>query len=163
MRLSSEFPAHLECIFTSALKQSYLFRILSLGIAQFDGLFNLQHHITVKRQHFLVKLFIIHMSEPFTFQLLQTHHRTLYLCLLLYYEFLLNWISFISKVNLPSSLSQIHLAQSLLSQRLDYTEFTSMRLESAASPPLRSSTISVMESSFPLLILKLQNLMVCSI
>lgn len=38
-----------------------------------------------------------------------------------------------------------------------------MRLEREASPPFLSSTISVMESYFPFDILKLQNLMDCSI
>ena len=57
---------------------------------------------------------------------------------------------------------QRHLPQALLSEGLHGLKSTCMSYERAGSPPLRSSTIWVIESSLPLEILKLQNLMVCS-
>lgn len=138
-----------------------LFGILSLTIAQFYCLLDLQNHITVIWKHFFIELFVFQVCQPLVLELFQAEHRSFNFGLLFDNLFLLDRVSFVAEVNLPSSFAEIHVADPLLSQILSFIWITSIKLERAASPPFLSSTISVIDNSLPLLILKLQNLMVC--
>lgn len=103
------------------------------------------------------------MSEPFGFEFLEVMLCDIDFSFLLDDQLFFNRISFFSEMNFSMLFRQLDVAHPLLSQRLAKFIYTSIKLEREVSPPFLNSTISVIESSLPLLILKLQNLMVCSI
>ncbi len=103
------------------------------------------------------------MREPFGFEFFEVMLCDIDFSFLLDDQLFFNGISFFSEMNFSMLFRQLDVAHPLLSQRLAKFIDTSIKLEREVSPPFLNSTISVIESSLPLLILKLQNLMVCSI
>jgi hypothetical protein len=127
-----------------------------------DRLFRLQHEPAEQGQQFLVELVVVGVGVPLLLDEVEVGLRVVDRRLLLDDRLLPDGVALAAEVDL-AGVADLDLAETLLSEGLGGTGSTSMREERAGSPPLRSSTISVMVSSLPLEILKLQNLMFCSI